>query len=129
MPTGIWLIGGRGSVAATSVAGALAIRAGLVPPTGCVTELPELRGAVLPAFGDLVFGGHDPASIPLDKKAEALATAGVPRRWLPRYPATWPRSTRRSGRCRPPQARPGPPSFSSPTWRASATGEVSTRWW
>lgn len=77
MPTGIWLIGGRGSVAATSVAGALAIRAGLVPPTGCVTELPELRGAVLPAFGDLVFGGHDPASIPLDKKAEALATAGV----------------------------------------------------
>ncbi|TDB75514.1 inositol-3-phosphate synthase [Micromonospora sp. KC723] len=77
MPTGIWLIGGRGSVAVSSIVGALAVRAGLAPPTGCVTELPELRDAVLTGFGDLAFGGHDPASIPLTKKAEALAVAGV----------------------------------------------------
>ena len=46
-------------------------------PTGCVTELPELRGPALPAFADLVFGGHDVVATPLTKKAEALAAAGV----------------------------------------------------
>ncbi|MEE6263518.1 inositol-3-phosphate synthase [Plantactinospora sonchi] len=77
MRTGVWLVGGRGSVAVTAVVGALALRAGLAEPTGCVTELPALRGADLPALADLVFGGHDVATIPLLKKAEELAEAGV----------------------------------------------------
>jgi myo-inositol-1-phosphate synthase len=77
MRTGVWLVGARGSVATTSVVGALALRAGLAGPTGCVTELPELRGPALPAFTDLVFGGHDVAATPLAKRAEALAAAGV----------------------------------------------------
>lgn len=77
MRTGVWLVGGRGSVAVTSTVGALALRAGLVEPTGCVTELPALRAGALPALADLVFGGHDVASTPLTKKAEALAEAGV----------------------------------------------------
>jgi myo-inositol-1-phosphate synthase len=77
MRTGIWLVGARGSVAVTSVVGALALRAGLVEPTGCVTELPALRSPALPGYADLVFGGHDIAPIPLVKKAEALADAGV----------------------------------------------------
>ncbi|GAB3985766.1 inositol-3-phosphate synthase [Plantactinospora veratri] len=77
MRTGIWLVGGRGSVAVTSTVGALALRAGLAEPTGCVTELPALRSAALPALADLVFGGHDIATTPLVKKAEALAEAGV----------------------------------------------------
>ncbi|MEO3818433.1 inositol-3-phosphate synthase [Plantactinospora sp. B24E8] len=77
MRTGVWLVGGRGSVAVTSVVGALALRAGLAEPTGCVTELPALRGADLPALTDLVFGGHDVATTPLLKKAESLADAGV----------------------------------------------------
>ncbi|MGJ6968501.1 inositol-3-phosphate synthase [Streptosporangium sp. G11] len=77
MRTGVWLIGARGSVAVTSVIGALAVRAGLAQPTGCVTELPEFRGARLPGLGDLVFGGHDIVPTPLEKKAAALAGAGI----------------------------------------------------
>jgi myo-inositol-1-phosphate synthase len=77
MSLGVWLVGGRGSVAVTSIVGALALRAGLAAPTGCVTELPGLRSPALPGFGDLVFGGHDPSTVPLTKKAEALAAAGV----------------------------------------------------
>ncbi|MGR6321461.1 inositol-3-phosphate synthase [Micromonospora soli] len=77
MRTGVWLVGARGSVATTSIVGALALRAGLTDPTGCVTELPELRGPALPAFADLVFGGHDVVACPLVKRAEALAAAGV----------------------------------------------------
>ncbi|RIV38062.1 inositol-3-phosphate synthase [Micromonospora radicis] len=77
MRTGVWLVGARGSVATTSIVGALALRAGLTGPTGCVTELPAVRGAALPAFADLVFGGHDVVTTPLAKRAEALAAAGV----------------------------------------------------
>lgn len=77
MRTGVWLVGARGSVATTSVVGALALRAGLAGPTGCVTELPGVRGPALPTFAELVFGGHDVAETPLTKKAEALAAAGV----------------------------------------------------
>ena len=77
MRTGVWLIGARGSVATTSMVGALALKAGLAGGTGCVTELPQLAGPELPAFGDLVFGGHDPLQGSLVKKAESLAAAGV----------------------------------------------------
>ncbi|BCJ60861.1 inositol-3-phosphate synthase [Micromonospora endophytica] len=77
MRTGVWLVGARGSVATTSIVGALALRAGLTGPTGCVTELPGVRGPALPAFADLVFGGHDVVTTPLAKRAEALADAGV----------------------------------------------------
>jgi myo-inositol-1-phosphate synthase len=77
MRTGVWLVGARGSVAVTSVVGALALRAGLTGPTGCVTELPAVAGPALPGFADLTFGGHDVTDTPLVKKAEALAAAGV----------------------------------------------------
>jgi myo-inositol-1-phosphate synthase len=84
MRTGVWLIGARGSVAATSVIGALALRAGLTDPTGCVTELPELHSPEIPGLGDLVFGGHDISSNPLAKKADTLAAAGIVPAWLVR---------------------------------------------
>ena len=77
MRTGIWLIGARGSVAVTAMVGATALRARLVEPTGCVTELPQLRSPALPGWGELVFGGHDIVTTPLVKKADALAAAGV----------------------------------------------------
>jgi len=77
MRTGIWLIGARGSVAVTAMVGATALRARLVEPTGCVTELPQLRSAALPGWGELVFGGHDIVTTPVLKKADALAAAGV----------------------------------------------------
>jgi myo-inositol-1-phosphate synthase len=77
MATGVWLIGARGSVAVTTIVGAAALRAGLIEPLGCVTELPGLRNPAIPGLADLVFGGHDVASTPLGKKAEALAATGV----------------------------------------------------
>ena len=44
MSTGVWLIGARGSVATTVVAGAAAARAGLAPSTGCVSSHRRSRG-------------------------------------------------------------------------------------
>ena len=70
-------MGARGSVATTSIVGALALRAGLTRPTGCVTELPAVGGPALPTFSDLVSGGHDVIATPLAKRAETLAAAGV----------------------------------------------------
>jgi myo-inositol-1-phosphate synthase len=75
--TGVWLVGARGSVATTAVLGAAAVRAGLAPPLGCVSELPDFGGLGLPAFRDLVFGGHDVVRTSLRTRAEQLEHAGV----------------------------------------------------
>ena len=80
---GVWLVGARGSVATTAIAGAAAIRAGLAPPLGCVTELPGFPRARLPAIADLVFGGHDLVDTPLAKRAELLAQEGALPQRLP----------------------------------------------
>lgn len=77
MTTGVWLIGARGSVATTAVVGAASVGAGLAPPTGCVTESPDLASARLPGIADLVFGGHDVIGVSLAKRAEQLARSGV----------------------------------------------------
>ncbi|MGW2381617.1 inositol-3-phosphate synthase [Streptomyces lincolnensis] len=74
---GVWLIGARGSVATTVVAGCAAVTAGLQPPTGLVTETPAFADSGLPALASLVFGGHDTVDCPLPKRAEALAAGGV----------------------------------------------------
>ncbi|MEU3250676.1 inositol-3-phosphate synthase [Streptomyces sp. NPDC006997] len=74
---GVWLIGARGSVATTVVAGCAAMTAGLHPPTGMVTETPPFAGTGLPPLAALVFGGHDTIDCPLPKRAEALAAGGV----------------------------------------------------
>ncbi|MEU5713693.1 inositol-3-phosphate synthase [Streptomyces flaveolus] len=74
---GVWLIGARGSVATTVVAGCAALTAGLHPPTGLVTEGPAFAGSGLPALSSLVFGGHDTTDCPLPKRAEQLAAGGV----------------------------------------------------
>jgi myo-inositol-1-phosphate synthase len=74
---GLWLMGARGSVATTAVTGLLALRAGLVRPIGCVTERLDMDRSLLPAWDDLVVGGHDIVSTPLDKRAEHLAAAGL----------------------------------------------------
>ncbi|NSC24650.1 myo-inositol-1-phosphate synthase [Streptomyces albus subsp. chlorinus] len=81
--TGVWLIGARGSVATTTLTGAAALAAGLHPPVGLVTETPPFEGSALPPLDSLVFGGHDTASCPLPKRAEALAEAGVLPHGLP----------------------------------------------
>ncbi|MFE2729916.1 inositol-3-phosphate synthase [Streptomyces sp. NPDC059349] len=80
---GVWLIGARGSVATTAVAGCAAVGAGLHPPTGMVTETEPFAGAGLPALSSLVFGGHDTVDCPLPKRAEHLAAGGVLPHGLP----------------------------------------------
>ncbi|MEU7099535.1 inositol-3-phosphate synthase [Streptomyces longwoodensis] len=80
---GVWLIGARGSVATTVVAGCAALTAGLHPPTGLVTEGPEFTDSGLPALSSLVFGGHDTTDCPLPKRAEQLAAGGVMPHRLP----------------------------------------------
>ncbi|TQJ56785.1 inositol-3-phosphate synthase [Streptomyces sp. SLBN-115] len=74
---GVWLIGARGSVATTVVAGCAAVTAGLHPPTGLVTEMPTFADSGLPTLSSLVFGGHDTTGCPLPKRAEQLAAGGV----------------------------------------------------
>ncbi|MEW2044784.1 inositol-3-phosphate synthase [Streptomyces sp. NPDC005476] len=74
---GVWLVGARGSVATTVVAGCAALTAGLHPATGLVTEAPVFAGSGLPDLSSLVFGGHDTSDCPLPKRAEQLAAGGV----------------------------------------------------
>ncbi|MFE9763904.1 inositol-3-phosphate synthase [Streptomyces sp. NPDC005808] len=74
---GVWLIGARGSVATTVVAGCAAVTAGLHAPTGMVTETDMFSICDLPSLSSLVFGGHDTVDCPLPKRAEALAAGGV----------------------------------------------------
>jgi myo-inositol-1-phosphate synthase len=82
--TGLWLIGGRGSVATTAICGLAALRGGLIDTTGCVTGRLDLSGAVFPGWADLVVGGQDIVSTPVEKTAGRLAEAGLlPPRILP----------------------------------------------
>ncbi|WP_435846582.1 inositol-3-phosphate synthase [Streptomyces chrestomyceticus] len=82
--TGVWLVGARGSVATTVIAGCAAVAAGLHPPTGMVTETAPFDDVPLPPLSALVFGGHDTTSYPLPKRAEELAAGGVLPYGLPR---------------------------------------------
>lgn len=77
MPTGVWLVGARGSVAVTAMVGAAALRAGLAEAIGCVTATPEFAAAGLPGYADLVFGGHDVSDVSVLKQAAELAADGV----------------------------------------------------
>ncbi|MEV5087695.1 inositol-3-phosphate synthase [Streptomyces griseoincarnatus] len=111
---GVWLVGARGSVATTAVAGCAAVAAGLHPPTGMVTETPDFAASGLPPLASLVFGGHDTVDCPLPKRAEHLAEGGV----LPHgLPAAVHAELRAADR----EIRPG-----GPTLRDSDTGPART---
>ena len=74
---GVWLVGGRGSVATTAMTGAAAVAAGLAEPTGLVTMRPPFTEAGLVGLGELVFGGHDVVETPLAIRAARLVDDGV----------------------------------------------------
>ncbi|MGY2000544.1 inositol-3-phosphate synthase [Streptomyces rochei] len=80
---GVWLVGARGSVATTAIAGCAAVAGGLHPPTGMITETPDFASCGLPPLSSLVFGGHDTVDCPLPKRAEHLAAGGVLPHGLP----------------------------------------------
>jgi myo-inositol-1-phosphate synthase len=62
-------------VATTAILGLAAVRKGLIPTTGLVTELPALRGAGLIDWDQLVVGGHEvrPGNL-----ADTAAALGLP---------------------------------------------------
>lgn len=74
---GVWLIGARGSVGTTAIAGASGLAAGRIEPTGLVTALEPMAGEPLPRFEDLVFGGHELVDSSLLERAQLLAKNGV----------------------------------------------------
>lgn len=74
---GVWLVGARGSVATTAIAGAAAVRSGLRGATGLVCDRPPLDRAPLPRIADLEFGGHDLVDAPLGKRVEELVGDGI----------------------------------------------------
>ena len=74
---GIWFVGARGSLATTTTIGAQALASRLVEPTGCVTTLAEVDQRGLPAYENLITGGHDVSEVPLGKRAENLVAGGV----------------------------------------------------
>jgi myo-inositol-1-phosphate synthase len=56
---GVLFIGALGSVATTVMAGSLAIRKGLVPIRGLITETEITKGLSLVSLNDILFGGWD----------------------------------------------------------------------
>jgi myo-inositol-1-phosphate synthase len=75
--TGVWFVGGRGSVATTATLGLHAVRQGLAPHTGLVSQLEEIAQAGLVGLDDLVVGGHDVGTHSLADRAAELAEGGV----------------------------------------------------
>ena len=70
---GVWLIGARGGVAATSLVGLAALKKGRTGEAGLVSELPEFRRLGLAAWEDFVVGGHEIRSVRLIDEALKLA--------------------------------------------------------
>jgi myo-inositol-1-phosphate synthase len=69
---GLWLIGARGGVAVTTIAGIIAHRLGLADGTALVSELPQFKHLPLPDWDDFVIGGHEIRSAPLVDELERL---------------------------------------------------------
>jgi len=76
--TGVWLIGARGNVATTAMAGARAIARGETDETGMVTGREPAARLDLPAVEGFAFGGHDIRETSLVETARSLSESGVP---------------------------------------------------
>lgn len=74
---GVWLIGARGSIGTVVAVGLHAMVAELAPPTGCTTAGEAFAGVPLPAFADLVIGGHDVSTTPLIDRARSMVDSGM----------------------------------------------------
>src|SRR5579862_3762637 len=70
---GVWIIGACGSVATCAVTGAEALRAGVIPTSGLVTELADFKELDLVRFDQLVFGGHEIRKVDWVAAAEEFA--------------------------------------------------------
>ncbi|MEO2149036.1 MAG: inositol-3-phosphate synthase [bacterium] len=57
--TGLWLVGARGGVSTTVIAGLAAIQYGFEDRVGLLTETPMFERCPLPSLDDLIIGGHE----------------------------------------------------------------------
>ncbi|MEN6494621.1 MAG: inositol-3-phosphate synthase [Thermoguttaceae bacterium] len=71
---GIWLIGARGGIAATTLVGLATLKRSLVGEWGLVSQLPEFRSLGLAAWSDFVVGGHEIRNVRLFDEALRLVT-------------------------------------------------------
>ncbi|MGB1071769.1 MAG: inositol-3-phosphate synthase [Planctomycetota bacterium] len=69
---GLWLIGARGGVATTVIAGLAALSRKLVPCTGLITDHPQFSSCELPQAEQWVLGGHEIRSGSLIDSARAI---------------------------------------------------------
>jgi myo-inositol-1-phosphate synthase len=69
---GIWIIGAKGGVASTVTVGLIALKKGLAPNHGLVTQLPLFANADLAGFGDFTVGGHEIRDVNLYDEALQL---------------------------------------------------------
>ncbi len=74
---GLWLVGARGGVATTAIVGLEALRLGLAPTLGLVTELPQFAAADLASWGEWLVGGHEIRAGSLVESAQRLAAERV----------------------------------------------------
>ena len=90
--SGIWLIGARGSVAATSMVGLAALQQGKTDTVGLVSELPGFATARLAAWSDFVVGGHDIRTTPLaDSLQQLVDQQALPSELVARTRRVWSR--------------------------------------
>lgn len=71
---GIWLIGVKGGVAATTLVGLCALRRGAVGDAGLVSRLPEFQSLPLAPWERFLVGGHEIRDVRLFDEAMRLAT-------------------------------------------------------
>jgi myo-inositol-1-phosphate synthase len=71
---GIWLIGAKGGVAATTALGLAALKQGLVPAYGLVSGLPQFAHLELPDWSEFAVAGHEIRDVRLVDEAIRLAT-------------------------------------------------------
>jgi myo-inositol-1-phosphate synthase len=71
---GIWLIGAKGGVAATTIVGLVALKKGLTETTGLIGELPQFRHLDFAPWDAFVIGGHEIRKAPLRAEAARVVT-------------------------------------------------------
>lgn len=78
-PLGVLMVGVKGAVATTTIAGVVAAARGLVTPRGLLTESPAAAGVPLAPLTSLRFGGWDiaPGSVPDAARAHGIVPEPV----------------------------------------------------
>ena len=69
---GVWFIGAKGGVATTAITGLLALKNGLTPSTGLVSELEQFSQLDLLKWDSIAMGGHDIRDCTLVEEATKL---------------------------------------------------------